>query len=269
MSEFKFDRKVHFIPTKSIKNEYVLEAVKYALEKAGGIIHNGFAKYESLRHFNGLIISIDESICFSLIPNDDPTCIPVELDQLFNHVDFVWPEWATGFGYFPYTDAPIPVSHRQSLVFYNENVYVYADGKYKEDVGPFAFSKFSNARRDTLQHIATRIIVDVQQPLPEVGKVYSVSYNSDTSEYFDAKILSNIDGSIVGRWLDGPRIGQLFDYTANGLEHKFKPVVSQEEKDFIKRASEILFNSDKKNSFAGLSKDLYDNGCRFVKKEEE
>ncbi len=251
------------VQTNLIKNEYFLEAVKYAFEQSGAVINPKYANYDEIRDWpcigcdNGKIQFIGTT-----------TREMIDLDELFNHVDFAWPEWATGFGYLPFADAPLPVSHRQSLVFYNENVYAYADGKYKEDVGPFAFSKFSNARRDTLQHIATRIIVNVQQPLPEVGKVYSVSYNSDTSEYFDAKILSNIDGSIVGRWLDGPCIGQLFDYTANGLEHKFKPVVSQEEKAFIKRASEILFNSDKKNSLAGLSKDLYDSGCRFVKKEE-
>lgn len=262
--DLKFGKNKPAVPTNLIKNEYFLEAVKYAFEQAGAVIDPRYAKYEDIRDWP-YIGCIDKKIHFSTAHYHEK----IGLDALFNHVDFVWPEWATGFGYFPFADVPIPVSHRQSLVFYNETVYAYADGKYKEDAGTFTFSKFSNGHRDILQHIASRIIEDVQQPLPEVGKVYSVSYNSDTSEYFDAKILSNIDGSIVGRWLDGPRSGQLFDYTPNELGRKFRPVVSQEEKDFIRRASEILFSSNKKNSFAGLSKDLYDNGCRFVKKEEE
>lgn len=270
MSEFKFDRKVHFIPTKSIKNEYVLEAVKYALEQAGGVMQNNFAKFERLEHshYNGILISIDDNICFGL---NNPNYVPVELSQLFNHADFKWPEWATHFGYFSFTVGSTPaITHRNCLVFYNENVYDYVDGKYKEDVGPFKFSKFNIVRLSNVQHIATKKVVeDKLAALPEVGKVYSVSFNSTTSEYFDAKILSNVDGSIIGRWLGGPRNGQLFDYKAVDLERNFKPVASEEEKQFIQRAATILYGARKKDSFFDLVKALYDDGCRFTKEEEE
>jgi hypothetical protein len=97
---------------------------------------------------------------------------------------------------------------------------------------------------------------------PPVGEDCLARYATYKTEWYKAKIVGKDSLSIVGRWLEGPKVSQLFEYT---LQSSFRPIFNEAEKkreETINAATkDMALNFQRPRSFyVAYCEFLYDAG---------